>query len=473
MRRTASLLGVLASTALVAAAACGRSGFREGGAPTGSGTTPPASPTPTNGVPAFGDGHSGPLTVATSQTVTPNTCHVALAASGTTIGVDSATGLTAGDAILVWQVQDDIAADNATTPLTVLGSAGRFEVARIAQVSGTNVKTAAPLTGTYASAGTRTAQLCTVPEYTTVMVQTSGAIRATAWNGATGAVVAFFASGQVTIGGAVDAAGLGFRGGDASQLDTGANTDTETLTSTDPQAGGGKGEGLDARGFRNYARGNIATGAGGGNPQGGGGAGGGNGGAGGAGGDGEGSGNGGVGGVPGRVVVLGSADRLLAGGGGGGGQDHFGGAVAGANGGGVVFLRASSLSVLASGRIDASGLDGLDSNPALAVPGDGAGGGGAGGTVLVTAGTGSASAGRIAADGGGGGLSVMQGAGNNKRGPGGGAGGGFVHIAGVTATGPVSATHGTHGTNVVGAAKTPTGDDHNALDGADGIVVEN
>lgn len=52
-----------------------------------------------------------------------------------------------------------------------------------------------------------------VPNYTDLTVTSAGSIVAPAWNGQTGGVVAFRATGTVTINGSISVAGLGYRGG--------------------------------------------------------------------------------------------------------------------------------------------------------------------------------------------------------------------------------------------------------------------
>ena len=119
-----------------------------------------------------------------------------------------------------------------------------------------------------------------MPEFTEVDVQPGGRIVASAWNGQTGGIIAFYASVRVTISGELTVDGMGFRGGVTSQNN---GTQGVTVEDTTGGAGGGKGEGLDGRSWLLEGRGSMANGAGGGNAHNAGGGGAGNGGPGGGG----------------------------------------------------------------------------------------------------------------------------------------------------------------------------------------------
>ena len=373
------------------------------------------------------------------NTYYPGTTSVPAGATSIQVGAPtgSATTITAGDLLLVVQVQDS--ATNSTNTdaygdgvsgapasgATDNRSTGLYEyVAASGPVSGGVV----PVVGTgpgnglnnaYDSAaktatdGQRRFELVRVPQYSTATI-TSG-LTAASWNGSTGGILAIDVAGSADLNGAtVSLNGLGFRGGAGRQLN-GDNTSSAGPTDyrfmapvppPDPQPGvhGSKGEGtagtpryvftpathvLDT-GIDGYPNGSMGRGApgnagGGGtdsdvsdNEENSGGGGGGNGGAGGLGGFNWQSGNseGGFGGAP---AAPGPTRLTLGGAGGAGTKNNDDGndlASSAAGGGSLVFFRAGGL--LNSGTITANGLDAY--NDTL---NDGGGGGGAGGSLLL------------------------------------------------------------------------------------------
>jgi len=201
----------------------------------------------------------------------------------------AATNITAGDLVLIIQMQGaQINSTNTTSygggipgnPFgsTSLGATGVFEF-----VTATNTTAVTPAAGgtltfigtgasngllnSYTSAaatatqGIQTFQVIRVPQYSTVTLSPTTAVSAIAWNGATGGVLALDVSSQLTLnGGSAVLDGLGFRGG-AGMTEQGItgflNTDTVDASPTalpnlsgggDPPkgggAGGGKGEGI-------------------------------------------------------------------------------------------------------------------------------------------------------------------------------------------------------------------------------------
>jgi hypothetical protein len=295
-----------------------------------------------------------------------------------------------------------------------------------------------------------------VPQYTNVTIDTAGSITATAWNGTKGGVVAFRASGTVTINNTsaaneIDVSGKGYVGGTGvaytvnapggesynGTAGSGGCGDNVCPNGTSGQGGGG-GQGGNGSN-RNAGVGTIGSGAGGGGgrrddsslPYPGGGGGGGNGstGFGGFGCTDGSSGNGSTGGTGG------DEGSNCVGGGGGGGSDglsdsstlnaraYFGGAGGagggagglrtadggnGANGGGIIFISTNNLTVSSGAIITANGNNGSDSTNA------GAGGAGAGGSIIITSNTLSNS----------GSISASAGTGGTGRKNGGNAGGG-------------------------------------------------
>src|SRR5207249_1096427 len=69
------------------------------------------------------------------------------------------------------------------------------------------------LTSSYAQGGNSAAQVLRVPNYRNVTVQSGGTLTTGAWDGGSGGVVVFRASGAVSVPGHVDVAAKGYRGG--------------------------------------------------------------------------------------------------------------------------------------------------------------------------------------------------------------------------------------------------------------------
>ncbi len=425
---------LLIPVGIVALAACGREGFEIAG---GEGGDPVRFPWDPRGIvrvvatplpPAFGDGSDGDLVVDAGNS-RPTACRVLASVSpGGVLVVTTGQGAEAiavGDRLLLHQVQGYAATSADTTPVTVLDTAGRFEVVYVESTGAALVVSPAPEFDYRTDASAR-AQACRIPQLRTVTIS-NGQIEAHPWNGWTGGVVAVFASNAlaVTGGGNVSANNDGFRGGAA--LDSGGGYLDQDDT---PQANGArKGEGIDAAGFGLSGRGNYANGAGGGMGTDGGGAGGGGYGAGGFGGrifnDNDDT-RRAFGGAPLRPA----APRLLFGGGGGAGNANGGTPAGGGAGGGAAVVFARRLS--GDGDIEAR------ASPGGGAFNNGGGGGGAGGTVLVVTES-STFDGVFKVDGGDGADA------NNDHGPGGGGGGGWIWVRGVESAFTVDTAGGANG----------------------------
>ena len=231
------------------------------------------------------DGSPGTLT-GVINAYYPPAAPGAVAAGSTTIalgpaaGGGAATNISAGDLLLVMQMQ--AAQINSTNTssygsgipgdpsgATSFGNTGVFEfvTARNSVASGTGgtlnlVGTGANngLLNSYASAaatptqGVQTFQVIRVPQYGAATLSSS--LTAMRWNGATGGVLVVDVAAQLTLGGSVVLDGFGFRGAGGIDLvgsPTGTNTDTvttspATLPALPPPAGSGanagKGEGI-------------------------------------------------------------------------------------------------------------------------------------------------------------------------------------------------------------------------------------
>jgi MYXO-CTERM domain-containing protein len=390
----------------------------------------------------LGDGHDGPLVVSSLLTVNP---HAALAADAAGGGLHLSTATVAdfraGDLVFVWQPLGLAGAvpQVGTSSVDLHQSPiGRFELARLARVTGTDLELTNPLVGAYPNG---LSQVVRVPEYTTVTIEPSGAIVAPPWDGASGGVVAFLVSGILTVNGTISASGAGFRGGVAVNDD--ATHFGCVPTEPSPPWDAAKGEGVLAFVWSATATGqrNAVNGGGGGDCTNSGGAGGGNGGPGGTGGN-SWDGDRPVGGQGGAQIQLTFRDRFTFGGGGGAGQmnDQLG--TAGGSGGGLVWLRAASLA--GTGTIAANGAMGPIPNVYGNTPDyDGQGGGGAGGSISLRL-TGAVACSVLMTARGATGISTPD-TGHGLSGPGGGGGGGHVLFQASTPICPIDVRAGLAG----------------------------
>ena len=471
----------VAATLFLAAPACDESGA-------------PAGPHGASSFRALGE--DGALTVSVQNTILNAYSALAVdAAAGTSTLVITSSGQLdlpppmgpagPGDLVLVIQMQGAVI-DSSNSPsfgaVIDFASAGRYELAVLGAVSGTNLQLAlgcGGLRNDYSAAGG--SQVVRIPMFDTLTVDGFGSVVARPWDGSRGGVAAVHVLGALVVDGAMHATGAGFRGGLVDQLTTAAGTDNTTWRSTLPADGGEKGEGIagfgadyDPFGGR-YGRAAPANGGGGGTAHNAGGGGGANAsnslpwtgqgvmdpGATGAAAwtldpgyaangnsltNSSGGGRGGYtfsgnnqdalteapgnatwggnnrrerGGLGGRPLTDPVAERLYLGGGGGAGDSNNGGGAEGGDGGGLVLLIAGSVD--GSGAIRADGVDGDNTTPAH---NDAPGGGGAGGTVVVE--SLSVTGVALSADGGNGGVQLITN--NEGEGPGGGGSGGRIAI---------------------------------------------
>ena len=445
------------------------------------------------------------------NTYHPGAASVSAGATSIPVGASNingaATPITAGDLLLVIQMQD--AAINSSNNsaygansgsgagYTSLNNAGRYEYVQATNSIGLGGGTITilgagagnGLINSYTNAnataaqGQRRFQVVRVPQYSSATLGSS--LTAAAWDGASGGILAFDVAGNLNLGGAtVSVDGKGFRGGGGRQLLGGAGANTDYRTASTNGDGGAKGEGVAGtprylfdettnavvdNGVEGYPNGSYDRGAPG-NAGGGGtdgnpvandqnsGGGGGNGGAGGLGGN-SWSSNLSVGGF-GGASIPGAANLLVLGGGGGAGTTNNatgipGGGVAssGATGGGIVIIRAGSTSSTAT--ITASG-----SNANSTVANDSNGGGGAGGSILFFASSGSLIGLNVRVRGGNGGSNSGLG---QSHGPGGGGGGGFIALS--SGAGGIDVGAGVQGSTV------SAGNNYGALGGTAGASL--
>ncbi|MFN8362048.1 MAG: T9SS type A sorting domain-containing protein [Candidatus Kapaibacterium sp.] len=338
---------------------------------------------------------------------------------GKTLTVTSTAGFSIGDRALLIQMQgatiDTTNTDQFGT-ITAIGEAGNCEYVTIEAVAPTTLRLKTMLVQNYNPQGA--VQLVRVPKYVTAWVQ-GAPLTAQAWDGSTGGVLAFEASGAVDILGTIDVSGKGFRGGAPN---TGTITEyhqTDYTTKLADNKGGAKGEGIAKTDTLHTAsRGANANAGGGGNAHNAGGGGGSNYGAGGIGGNEYQQGTSlTVGGVGGKELrYSGTYPKIFMGGGGGGGHQNNTVGTPGTAGGGIVIIKSGVL-VGRGNSILAGGADQKNS-----ARNDGAGGGGGGGSVYLDVERITSSV-TVDVHGGKGGAVSAE-----PHGPGGGGGGGSISV---------------------------------------------
>ncbi len=268
--------------------------------------------------------------------------------------------------------------------ITNLNQSGLHEFIRVQNITGLGPYTVTldgNLINNYNAPATDFIQVVSVPQYENAVV--TATLTSSDWNSTTGTggILAFEASGSLTLNANLDVSGRGFRGAIKGGSDGGNNNSGTFRTNNSGFAL--KGEGIvnittDLR----HAKGKMANGGGGGNPHNAGGGGGGNNtraGNGGNGWTGAGGDNSAAGGIGGATIdYITNNNRIFFGGGGGAGQQNDNLAGNGGNGGGIIIFRASQ--VLSNGAIaiNANGQNGQ--NP---IGNDGAGGGGGGGAIKI------------------------------------------------------------------------------------------
>ncbi len=333
--------------------------------------TPSATPTPTEIDPLLGDGSDGPLDLTDEPPVTyvNDFAHLLSDASGqaTTLQVNTTSGFSIGDEILILQSQS----------FNTENLVHEFAVVQ-AILNNTTLQLDSPLgldfySGTFNAQASSAAQVVRVPHFTDVTIPAGKSIAAPAWNGNSGGIVVFRASGTVSVAGSIDAQAKGYRGGAAKPINETTNnaryaTSGESWTgvgndsSNSENNSGGGGGGIPA--FGTF----VADGGGGGHETPGG--------------------NGinptsptssipGLGGSSGWRL---SALQLLFGPGGGGGMSYassYGNPSDGRAGGGVVVLFIRHLQV--TGTISANGAGGNPGTNTIGING----GAGAGGTIQI------------------------------------------------------------------------------------------
>ncbi|MCP3136485.1 adventurous gliding motility protein AgmC [Pyxidicoccus xibeiensis] len=393
----------------------------------------------------LGTGRDGPLSLTSGSEVINLYAPLAEAApaGSTTLRLVRPGGYVNGQLVLVHQ-SSGLPANTPSggTGGVNLGAVGRWELARVQAVGSEPpvLQLTAPLMNSYTVPG---AQVVGVREYTSVTVSSGTSLLAPPWDGSSGGIVAFLATGTVTNNGRISADGAGFRGGVFA-----SHEERNGCTGLDvpPEQGGAyKGEGVVVDRYGVAAgRGNLVNGGGGGNCHNSGGGGGGHVGTGGMGGRTSNRDNGreegGLGGIAVRYSVY---EQLVFGGGGGAGEGNNDVGSGGGMGGGVVFVRANA--VTGAGVFSANG-----ESVAPTLADDGAGGGGAGGAVMLRT-VGALACASAQARGGNGGSVTDA---TFTLGPGGGGSGGVVLMQGTSTTCPANTVGGAPGTVVTADAGT-------------------
>ena len=269
----------------------------------------------------IGDGHTGAGNInvvgAVINTYTHPTADTA--AGAVKIPVASTAGFAVGDLILVWQ-DSGLAAPGSgkAGPFDISASAvGQWELARVTAIGGGALTIANGMVAAFTAAVT---QVVRVPEYTDLTIRANRSITSSAWDGQQGGIVAFMATGTVTLTGDIVTDALGLRGG--ALINDAAGTMGCTLLDQPSPTGALKGESIVASswGVAHSGYGNDANGGGGGICHNSGGSGGGNGGAGGRGGrtwSGDNPPSRLVGGTPSGALTFSAVNHLAHGGGGG------------------------------------------------------------------------------------------------------------------------------------------------------------
>jgi len=326
----------------------------------------------------YGTGADGNITITAANTIVNNYTFLStnVTSGSTTITVNSTSAFSAGNQILIVQMQNYSA-----------GNAGDYEFATISSVNGNNLVLASGLTnsyfsGVFNSTNALSTQIVKVPQYTNISVNSAASIVPAAWDGYKGGIVSFRATGMINVTGSVNATAKGYRGGAGASIAVSTSGQQGESTS-----GWGKGpETTNTQDDTSIWNANPIGGGGGGgatanNPT-----------------DTVGGGGGGGGyGTNGtncsytaytsKCGLLGSAygsanltQIYLGSGGGAGGADNAGVNTAGVGGagGGLIYLYGSN--VIVSGSVTSNGQKGANGAGSGEEAG---GGGGAGGSILL------------------------------------------------------------------------------------------
>jgi hypothetical protein len=310
-----------------------------------------------------GSGADGALVVSANTNLNAAFTYVtdtAVASGATTFNVNSTTGISSGDEILILQAQRNFG----------WGAYGTYEFRTVSSLTPTSITVTSALSNPYVSAAAGNAAnmaiVQKVPQYTTVTVNSGVTLSPPGtWGGYGGGVVAFRATGAVNVAGSIDVSGKGFRSGAAFCTKSEGPLGYQGYATSPPTGAGLEqwhdwGSGCDAV----AAAANWGASAGGGGHA--------------TGGETAHDNAGSYTLAPGTVIGADAGiEKLLFGGAGGSTYISYSTTVcAGGNGGGAVYIMADSLTV--SGAINAKGANGQSGCGSYTSPG-----GGAGGTIIL------------------------------------------------------------------------------------------
>lgn len=401
------------------------------------------------------------------------------------VTVTSSAGFAIGDTVLIIQMKGAVVNETNSASfgdIQDIDDAGAYEFATICDVTGSVVTFSNVLLNNYDPNGY--VQLVHVPVYQNVVI--GGTLVEQEWdvNTGTGGVMVVAARGWLRINAPVRMNGTGFKGG----WDLNSYGTCDCNCGAAPQfadyyypsgncRAASKGESIaDSITTKEFGRGKLAAGGGGGNDHNAGGGGGANYGIGGIGGTtinpscfffggycrGQ---YAGVGGLSLATYVT-NDNRLFLGSGGGSGHDNNTTGTRGADGGGIIILIADSIEG-GNRQLEAIG-DGQLFNAV----GDGSGGGGAGGSIVVLTRAYGPGVLTLNVSGGKGGDNSWSASSTNCKGPGGGGGGGVIRAASASLPGNYNAiVSGGLSGRQVGA--TNNGQTNGATNGTNGAVVNN
>src|SRR4051812_8854033 len=128
------------------------------------------------------------------------------------VDVNSTTGFSIGSRVMLIQMKG-VTVNQTNTPsfgaIINYNNCGNYEMATIDSISGNTIYFINAILRTYSI--NDLVQLISVPNYTNVNV--IAPLTCLSWNGSTGGVLAFEASGNVNLNAAINASGCGFKGG--------------------------------------------------------------------------------------------------------------------------------------------------------------------------------------------------------------------------------------------------------------------
>ncbi|MCD4666718.1 hypothetical protein K8R47_02825 [archaeon] len=315
----------------------------------------------------YGDGSDGERTISINTIINDDTYLIGDETSGNSIiNVANAADFSEDDEILIIQIQ------GASEEI-----AGTYEFKTIDSINANQITLTSNLqnnyySGVFNSANPKVTQMIRVPQYTDVTINAGRSIFASSWNGQTGGIVVFRATGTVTVNGNIDVNGVGFRGGIAQTTNDHDGYWGESFSNIyieDLDQSGNNGGGAGGR----YGTDGVTWGGGG---------------------TGGGYGTDGVRLAGGHGTycpalsntgfydggsTYGSANLnkiYFGSGGGSGGKQSSGSVGIGGNGGGIIMIYASDIDI--QGNVRSNGNNGGSASPA-----DGCGAGGSGGSIYI------------------------------------------------------------------------------------------